>query len=118
MKELGIYVHIPFCKKKCKYCDFTSFCLDEKKIQKYFEVLEKEIDSFEVDGDYTVSTVYFGGGTPSYPDEKYIVSAYNKLKEKFSLSNVESTIEVNPGTVTSEKLNSYKIGRASCRERV
>ena len=126
MKELGIYVHIPFCKKKCKYCDFTSFCLDEKKIEKYFEVLEKEIEKFEVDDEYKVSTVYFGGGTPSYPNEKYIVKIYNKLKEKFDIKNAESTIEVNPGTVTLEKLNAYRevgfnrlsIGLQSTNERL
>ncbi len=126
MKELGIYVHIPFCKKKCKYCDFTSFCLDEKKIEKYFEVLEREIEKFEVDENYKVSTVYFGGGTPSYPNEKYIVSIYNKLIEKFGMASVESTIEVNPGTITPEKLNSYKkvgfnrlsIGLQSTNERL
>ncbi len=117
MKELGIYVHIPFCKKKCKYCDFISFCVDDEKIKEYFEALKKEINSFKIDEEffnkYKVTTIYFGGGTPSYPDSKYIVEIMDLLKEKFNIdtesNDIESTIEVNPGTVNRSKLIEYRL---------
>lgn len=115
MKELGIYVHIPFCKKKCDYCDFTSFCYDEPKIREYFEALKKEIENFEANDsffeNYKVTTIYFGGGTPSFPSSKYIVEVMDLLKGKFKidLENIEATIEVNPGTVSSEKLIEYRL---------
>ena len=122
MKEIGIYIHIPFCKKKCKYCDFTSFCFDEGKIKEYFRALKTEIQNFKLDDDffntYKVTTIYFGGGTPSYPESKYIVRIMDLLKEKFHLnygienkntSEIETTIEVNPGTVNEAKLIEYRL---------
>ena len=115
MKELGIYVHIPFCKKKCDYCDFTSFCYDEPKIREYFGALKKEIENFEANDsffeNYKVTTIYFGGGTPSFPPSKYIVEVMDLLKDKFKIDieNIEATIEVNPGTVSSAKLIEYRL---------
>ena len=89
MKEIGIYVHIPFCKKKCNYCDFTSFCFDDEKVKMYFRALKEEILNFRLDDSffdsYEVTTVYFGGGTPSYPNSKYIVEIVDLIKEKFHL---------------------------------
>ena len=108
MKEIGIYVHIPFCACKCYYCDFISFQSKEELIEKYVQTLKKEIDECEYTG-FNIGTVYIGGGTPSIIDTKYIIEILNKIKEKFILSqNVEITIEVNPGTVTKEKLIKYK----------
>ena len=67
MDRFGIYVHIPFCISKCKYCDFVSFpCME--KIDKYFDVLIKEIKSKSVYAVKEVTTIYIGGGTPSVPD--------------------------------------------------
>ena len=115
MKEIGIYVHIPFCKKKCNYCDFTSFCFDEEKIKIYFRALKEEISNFKLDDDfldtYEVTTIYFGGGTPSFPDSKYIVRIADLIKEKFHVDTkkVEMTIEVNPGTVSESKLIEYRL---------
>ncbi len=120
MKELGIYVHIPFCKKKCKYCDFTSFCSNDEIMKHYFNALEKEIERFKVDDEffnkYKITTIYFGGGTPSFPDSKYIVDVMDVLKKKFRLdlglenaNDVEVTIEVNPGTVDRSKFIEYKL---------
>jgi oxygen-independent coproporphyrinogen-3 oxidase len=108
MDRFGIYVHIPFCVSKCKYCDFVSFpCME--KIDKYFDVLIKEIKSKNVYGTKEVTTIYIGGGTPSVPDSKYIVKIIETIKEVFKVSkNAEVTIEVNPGTVTKEKLIDYK----------
>ena len=105
-KEMGIYIHIPFCKQKCYYCDFTSFCGKDNLIEKYVEALKKEIELENIKS--KITTVYIGGGTPSYIDSKYIKQIINKVKEKNISSSAEITIEVNPGTVTEEKLRDYK----------
>ena len=111
-KELGIYIHIPFCKQKCNYCDFISYTNKCDKIESYMKCLEKEIDCFDFTK-YNITTIYIGGGTPSYIDSKYIKqimnTIYKKIQlEKNELKNIEITIEVNPGTVTKEKLQDYK----------
>ncbi len=108
MKEIGIYIHIPYCKKKCFYCDFTSFDNKEDTIKDYIETLKKEIEECEYKG-FDIGTIYIGGGTPSSIEEKYITELINKIREKFIVSrNAEITIEINPGTVTKEKLEEYK----------
>ncbi len=110
MKELGIYVHIPFCKKKCDYCDFVSFSNKEEKIEEYIKTLLKEIEeeSNKISRQiYKVTTIYFGGGTPSYIDPKYIEMVLDLIKEKFNLYSPEITLEVNPGTIDEEKLKYY-----------
>ena len=104
--EIGIYVHIPFCKKKCDYCDFISYCNKDNLIEKYVEAMKKEIESQNIKPEIT--TIYIGGGTPSYIDSKYIIQIINKIKEKNVSPNPEITIEVNPGTVTMEKLEDYR----------
>ena len=104
--EIGIYVHIPFCKKKCDYCDFISYCNKDNLIEKYVEAMKKEIESQNIKPEIT--TIYIGGGTPSYIDSKYIIQIINKIKEKNISPNAEITIEVNPGTVTMEKLEDYR----------
>ena len=132
-KELGIYIHIPFCKQKCYYCDFTSFAGCEHLQGRYVECLKKELQYRlrGIEDNYKITTIYIGGGTPSYIDSKYIkeiltllmneipnsnVSSKqsDKLKidndylENLKLCDVETTIEVNPGTVTEQKLREYK----------
>ena len=114
LENIGIYIHIPFCKKKCKYCDFVSFDCEEKNIEKYVECLLKEIDekSNELNAknnfNNKVDTIYIGGGTPSIIDAKYIEKIIKKVFEKFNvLENAEITIEVNPGTVDENKLRKY-----------
>ena len=119
-KHFGIYVHIPFCVKKCAYCDFVSFggCEDNLK-EKYVEALKKEIrdkdakDVLENDeekfSNNIVDTIYIGGGTPSVIDSKYIGEILDEIKKKYSVSeDAEITIEVNPGTIDEEKLSDYK----------
>lgn len=96
----SIYIHIPFCKNKCWYCDFNSFSGKENLINDYMIALKKEIQSYSFD---ELQTVYFGGGTPSYVDAKYIEEILTMLKCK----NAEITLEVNPGTATEEKLRRY-----------
>lgn len=109
MDRFGIYVHIPFCKSKCKYCDFISFACNNKKIEEYFEVLIKEIESKKDCTNKEITTIYIGGGTPSVPNSKYIVKVINTIKNTFKISEeCEITIEVNPGTITKEKLLDYK----------
>ena len=107
MENLGIYVHIPFCKKKCKYCDFISFsCFDEKE-EEYVNCLIKEIENKKCSN--VVSTIYIGGGTPSIIDSKNIIKILEAIFSNFNvLDDTEITIEVNPGTVTLEKLKQYK----------
>ena len=108
MKEIGIYIHIPYCKKKCYYCDFISFPNKEETIEQYIETIKLEIDNCNFTG-FNIGTIYIGGGTPSILDSKYIIEIIQKVKEKFIVSqNAEITIEVNPGTVTKEKLQDYR----------
>lgn len=115
MKKVGIYVHIPFCMQKCKYCDFVSFkCIDDK-VDEYFNFLELEIienakklklednnEQIEID------TIYIGGGTPSIVSEKYIEKIIMQIRKNYKVSsNAEITIEINPGTVDEAKLRKY-----------
>lgn len=104
--EIGIYVHIPFCKQKCYYCDFVSYCNKDDKIEPYIKALIKEIEIQNIKSN--INTIYIGGGTPSYIDSKYITAIINEIKKKNVVENAEITIEVNPGTVTKEKLEEYK----------
>ena len=105
-EEIGIYVHIPFCKQRCYYCDFTSYCNKNNKIEPYIAALKKEIQSQNIKP--KINTIYIGGGTPSYIDSKYILEIIDEIKKKNVLESAEITIEVNPGTVTREKLEEYK----------
>ena len=124
-RELGIYIHIPFCQHKCDYCDFISFSNKQDFIEHYVETVKKEINNYFEDKilleTYTITTIYIGGGTPSYIDSKYICEIMevleNNLKQnKVKFEDMEITIEVNPGTVTKKKLEQYrkaKINRLS-----
>ena len=111
-KELGIYIHIPFCKKKCYYCDFISYCNKDNLIDRYIKSVICEIQNFKekYQDKYHVNTLYIGGGTPSYIDAKYIKLILDAIKINIQdLEDIkEITIEVNPGTVNEEKLNIYK----------
>lgn len=112
MKELGIYIHIPFCKQKCYYCDFVSYANKEEKIQEYIECLQKEIEMESEkykNEEYEITTIYIGGGTPSFIDVSYIERIINTIKQNYKLyENPEITIEVNPGTINEEKIKKYK----------
>lgn len=109
MKELGIYVHIPFCKQKCIYCDFISYAEKNNLVEKYIEALKQEIKSKTIElNEYEITTIYIGGGTPSYIKSKHIAEILEIIKQNYKVSQtVETTIEINPGTVTKEKLKSY-----------
>ena len=103
----GIYVHIPFCERKCNYCAFTSFSSDEYTKEKYVDLLCKEIKS-RADG-RKIETIYFGGGTPSVLNAAQIEKISNAIKENFDLSSLkEWTIEANPNSITEEFLKTCK----------
>lgn len=105
----GIYIHIPFCKQKCTYCDFTSFPDKLAFAEAYMACLYKEMElRAEQCKDKTFDTVYIGGGTPSVIDPAYIYGAIKQVKKCFRLSkNPEITIEMNPGTVNEKKIETY-----------
>lgn len=114
-EELGIYIHIPFCKKKCYYCDFISYCDKNELIDKYIECLKKEIINFaqKYKDVYDITTIYIGGGTPSSINEKYIKNIIDTINNNIvNIKKIkEITIEVNPGTITKEKIEQYKMAR-------
>ena len=111
MNSVGIYIHIPFCKQKCKYCDFTSFACKEDIYDEYFKCLKKEISekSDELDNEnIEIDTIYIGGGTPSIVPTEYIEDIINLIYEKYNVSKIaEITIEANPGTIDKDKLEKY-----------
>ena len=107
-KELGIYVHIPFCKQKCYYCDFVSYSNKDSCIKEYIEAVQSEIKNYKLK-EYIVTTIYIGGGTPSYIKSEYIKNIIETIRSNFEVDKkCEITIEVNPGTVTKQKLQQYK----------
>lgn len=110
-KEIGIYIHIPFCESKCFYCNFCSFCNMGEYIEGYIDAVCKEIMyKAEMLSECKIKTVYFGGGTPSYIDGKYIQKILDTLKlfKKSDDEFNEVTIEVNPNSATLEKIKLYK----------
>ena len=118
-KNVGLYVHIPFCKKKCEYCDFKSYADKEELIEEYVKWLKYELKEVgegnrldyenHLDNLAIVKTIYIGGGTPSLIDSKYISEIIEVIKQNYIFAeNTEITIEVNPGTVNKEKLEQYK----------
>lgn len=110
-KELGIYVHIPFCESKCYYCNFASYCNMDGQIKEYIDAVCKEIMSqAEILSEYKIKTVYIGGGTPSYINSEYIKQIINTLKlfQKSEDEFFEVTIEINPNSANLEKIIEYK----------
>ncbi len=111
MKETSeLYIHIPFCARKCLYCDFTSFPADDDIKEKYIDSLLSELIMIgEEKCKEPLSSVFIGGGTPSVLKSEKISSVMECVHENFALcDDAEITIECNPGTVTSEKLKDYK----------
>lgn len=104
---LSLYIHIPFCKKKCNYCDFLSFPDKEEFFSEYKKALLQEIDRFETPD--KIHSIFIGGGTPSYFPWEYLYEIGEKLNQKFSFTNnMEFTIEQNPDTVSQLSLKKYK----------
>ena len=95
MKELGLYIHIPFCKQKCKYCDFISYADKNSFIEEYVNIIIKEIEqNKKLADDYEVSTIYFGGGTPSYIESNYIVEILSIIKEIVASEKIKFPLRV------------------------
>ena len=109
-KELELYLHIPFCVRKCAYCDFLSGPSDDKTIEKYVEILIKEIKANdELAKEYVVTTIFLGGGTPSILSGEQMTRIFTALHETFDIvQDAEITTEANPGTVSEEKLSAYR----------
>lgn len=109
-KELELYIHIPFCVKKCEYCDFLSLPAGEEDRGKYVEALIREIYSYrQMAGSYKVVTVFLGGGTPSVLEAGQTEEVFRALYDVFEIDRqAEITTELNPGTVTQEKLELYR----------
>ena len=106
----GLYVHIPFCVKKCAYCDFCSFeKISESSRKEYIEALKREITSYKKSAKISINTIFFGGGTPSLLAADEIKEIFFAINESFDLSLLsEFTVEANPKTLTEEKLLAYK----------
>ena len=109
-KTLELYVHIPFCVKKCSYCDFLSFPADERTQREYTDALLREITFMSrLMKEYTVTTIFIGGGTPSWLDEDQMLQILDTIYKNFKVSrDAEITMECNPGTLTHRKLQSYR----------
>lgn len=109
-RELELYIHIPFCARKCSYCDFLSFAAPERVYREYMDKLIEEIcgqgPNFQ---EYRVSTIFVGGGTPSILPADLIMELFATISENFDIAlDAEVTLEANPGTLTMEKLEVYR----------
>ncbi|MCX7710426.1 MAG: radical SAM family heme chaperone HemW [Clostridia bacterium] len=126
--HLGLYIHIPYCKSKCHYCDFNSFPGKEESIPGYFDALVREVELYaETLKEIQVKTIFIGGGTPSLVEPKYIYHLMRAVQQNLNIvKNAEISIETNPGTLTYEKLLAYKtmginrlsIGLQACQDRL
>lgn len=108
--SIGLYIHIPFCKSKCYYCDFNSYASREDLIPAYIQSLKDEIrycsQKFR---DYSFKTVFIGGGTPSLLDAHLLYDILNTCRQNFRIEeNAETSLESNPGTLSYEKLTAYR----------
>lgn len=111
MTELMLYIHIPFCEQKCDYCDFLSAQSTQEERQDYVETLCKELKLHSKLGtEVTITSIFFGGGTPSILTETQIIAIMGTIEEVFQniSPTAEISLELNPGTATLEKLRTYK----------
>ena len=108
--SLGIYVHIPYCVRKCNYCDFCSLPNGRRDVpEEYIDALVREISSYRAREKRSVNTVYFGGGTPSLLLPKQLGRIMSALRDVIDISaDAELTFEANPGTLTEEKARAFK----------
>lgn len=108
-EKIGIYVHIPFCLSKCKYCDFLSFPMDEINREKYIKALIEEIKGFKNPYDYEVVSVFIGGGTPTISEKSQLTRIMDTIFQCFDVSlDAEITIECNPKTADLNKLKAIR----------
>lgn len=106
---MELYIHIPFCVRKCEYCDFLSFAAGKEQQGEYVKELITEIRSWKDRGDVSVSSVFIGGGTPSILEGSQIFEIIKAVREEYVLTeDAEITLEANPGTLNKEKLEWYR----------
>ena len=107
--KLGLYIHIPFCDRKCDYCDFVSYSMDEQAQHDFLDALCKEIDMYRTYCEKMVfNSIYIGGGTPSVVFDGFIYELTRKIYSTFHFEgDIEFTIEVNPNSVTPKKIMEY-----------
>jgi oxygen-independent coproporphyrinogen-3 oxidase len=106
MERAGIYIHVPFCRSRCSYCDFATGAYEEALAASYVAALAREIEAFEQDeGSAEVDTVYFGGGTPSLLTPAQVSRVLEAVRRRFRVdARAEVTLEINPGTAARERL--------------
>jgi oxygen-independent coproporphyrinogen-3 oxidase len=118
MYRSGIYIHIPFCRARCSYCDFATGAYEGALAEQYVRALEREIELFErADAREEIDTIYFGGGTPSLLTHAQVSNILNAVRKRFRVrDDAEVTMEMNPGTVTLESARAFRaagVNRAS-----
>ena len=115
--SLGIYIHVPFCKNKCSYCNFYSLCkYSARDLENYTQSVCSKISQWGKTLKKTVNTIYFGGGTPSLMGSENISKILNQIESNFEVSSAEITIEVNPGDydiLNFKKLKACGVNRVS-----
>ena len=110
MKESALYIHIPFCDHKCIYCDFYSIITSDN-ISSFLQSLKKEIKYYSENysSNRIITSIFFGGGTPSLMQPEYLKEIISSIGENFNVSDdAEITMETNPGTVDKDKLRKFK----------
>jgi len=111
MKELGIYIHVPYCVKKCRYCDFCSHIPENNsEVAGYFEQIRLEImkAAFVYRNEYYVDTIFFGGGTPSLVPAGELARTLSCIRQNWRVAgDAEISLEANPGTISEEKIDCY-----------
>lgn len=114
----GVYLHIPFCRSRCSYCDFaTDVYRDSDAVERYVDAICREIGKYEAENWKEADTIYFGGGTPSLLSAKQVEKILTVVSDRFDVTpDVEITMEMNPATVSAETLREYRglgVNRAS-----
>jgi oxygen-independent coproporphyrinogen-3 oxidase len=117
MTSAGIYIHIPFCRSRCSYCDFATGLFESQLANRYVNAVVEEINSAALAGTHVVDTIYFGGGTPSLLDPSQLERILVAVHDRFKVAAAsEITLEINPGSVNETKLRDFHelgINRAS-----
>jgi oxygen-independent coproporphyrinogen-3 oxidase len=118
MERAGIYVHVPFCRTRCSYCDFATGAYDGPLAARYVAAVASEVAAFDAAGaTEEVDTIYFGGGTPSLLEPRQVAAILDAIHRRFRVaSGAEVTMEMNPGTVTPSALREFRalgVNRAS-----
>lgn len=118
MKRAGIYIHIPFCRSRCSYCDFATGTYESELAKRYVAAVAREIASFKTStSPHEIETIYFGGGTPSLLHPAQVESLLRAVRDRFRVTmSAEVTMEMNPGTVTPDALREFRrlgVNRAS-----